>query len=420
MHVKLGVVERRCPRRRVRRNLFEPSKVGRWVSFADLHREPFRLFFPAATVAGLIGIALWPLLLLGWREAYPGPSHARLMVQGFFGGFVFGFLGTALPRMLEARPLAVGEVLFLFALFVGNVVAQTLGLNTLGDGVFVGEIVFLFCILLRRWCCGADRPPPSFVLAGLALCSAVVGTGIQLMGRRWELSPAVELLGRLFGYHGFVILCVLGAGGFVLPRFLGLGARRRFAASTLDAGGWNRAARIAAATGAMILLTYALEAAGWHRAAGLARAVLVVAYLAREMPLERLRWSWQGVRWQMIVGMACVPIGAGAAGWFPSMRTTWWHVELMAGFSLITLAVATHVVFGHSGARERLGRFRPQLTGAGLLVLCGLVSRVSGDFLPGIQVSHYLYGAACWMAGVLVWAATVLPRVLRPDPEAET
>ena len=53
-----------------------------------------------------------------------------------------------------------------------------------------------------------------------------------------------------------------------------------------------------------------------------------------------------------------------------------------------------------------------------LLMLLGLVSRISGDFLPGIQTTHYLYGAGCWIAGAVVWAACVLPRVLRPDPEA--
>ncbi len=62
-------------------------------------------------------------------------------------------------------------------------------------------------------------------------------------------------------------------------------------------------------------------------------------------------------------------------------------------------------------------RFHPWLTTAAVLMLLGLASRISGDFLPGIQRTHYLYGAACWIAGAVVWAACVLPRVLRPDPE---
>src|ERR1043165_5968888 len=70
-----------------------------------LAREPFRLFFPAATLAGIIGVALWPMHLLGWGANYPGQSHARIMAHGLFGGFIFGFLGTAMPRMLSAQAL---------------------------------------------------------------------------------------------------------------------------------------------------------------------------------------------------------------------------------------------------------------------------------------------------------------------------
>ncbi|NDD39822.1 MAG: hypothetical protein EB082_15680, partial [Verrucomicrobia bacterium] len=67
------------------------------LTFAELHREPFRLFFPAATLAGLYGVLLWVPLLLGWTADYPGATHARMMVQGFFAGFMFGFLGTSMP-----------------------------------------------------------------------------------------------------------------------------------------------------------------------------------------------------------------------------------------------------------------------------------------------------------------------------------
>lgn len=51
-------------------------------------------------------------------------------------------------------------------------------------------------------------------------------------------------------------------------------------------------------------------------------------------------------------------------------------------------------------------------------MMLGLAARISGDYLPGIQTTHYLYGAACWLAGAIIWAACVLPRVWRADPEA--
>ena len=67
--------------------------------------EPFRIFFPPATLLGISGVSLWPLFFSGLHPFYPGPMHARLMIKGFLAGFVIGFLGTALPRLLSAPPL---------------------------------------------------------------------------------------------------------------------------------------------------------------------------------------------------------------------------------------------------------------------------------------------------------------------------
>lgn len=394
-----------------------PGRAKRWASPADYHHEPFRLFFPFATLAGLIGVALWPVMSLGWSENYPGPSHARLMVQGFFGGFIFGFLGTAMPRLVEARPLSARETLSLLALFLVNVAANVVGLNALADACFVGELVLWFTMLKRRCHGGLDQPPPSFVLVGLAFASALAGTALGLAGRYRELDEASALLARLLSYHAFVLLTVLGAGGFVLPRFLGLGSRQRVPGSGPAPTGRRRTAGVAKGSGVVILGSYALEAAGWSRVAAIARTAAVVAYLCHEMPVERLRWHRRGVQWQLVTGLICVPSGIFAAGWFSAMRLTWSHLELVGGFALITIGVATKVVSGHSGGREQIERFNPGLTVGALLMLLGLAARISGDYLPGGQANHYAYGAVCWIGGALLWATCVLPRVRWADPE---
>ena len=391
--------------------------VAHWITFGDLHREPFRLFFPAATLAGLVGVGLWVPLLLGWTADYPGTAHARLMVQGFFGGFIFGFLGTSLPRLLEVPTLTAKEVFPLLALFAVNVAAHAAGATSWGDAAFLGELVLWFAVLKGRCHAKRDLPPPSFVLVGLSFASAAVGAGLHLAARRWELPPELELLARLLSYHAFVLLCVLGAGGFLLPRFLGLGVRRKFAPSVIVTPEWLAAARFAGFVGALIIASYGLEAAGWTRTAVTVRAALIAGFLWRELPLERLRWTWNGVQWLLVVGLACLPLGVLASGWLPGWRVAMSHVELISGFGLITLGVATRVVFGHSGERSQLDRFHAPITVAAGLMLLGLLNRLSGDVVPSTMVSHYLYGALCWMAGLLLWAVRVLPKVLRPDPE---
>jgi hypothetical protein len=263
------------------------------------------------------------------------------MVQGFFGGFIFGFLGTSMPRLVEASPLRAREAFSLLALFLANVTANTAGWNGLADGIFVSEIALWFTFLKRRCQAGKDRPPPGFVLVGLSFASGLAGTGLHLAGRYREFSEPLAMLARLLSFHAFVLLCILGAGGFLLPRFLGLGVRRKFPESAAASPAWKRAAGVAAAAGVAILVTYALEAAGWYRWPAVARAVLIVAYLAYEMPLERLRWNWRGVQWQLITGLVCVPLGVLAAGWFFTNRVAWLHLELVGGFALITFGVAT-------------------------------------------------------------------------------
>src|SRR3569623_1349319 len=80
--------------------------------------EPFRIFFPLATLLGLSGVSLWPRYFAGLHKFYPGAMHARMMIECFLAGFVIGFLGTALPRLLSAPPLRRGELRLLLALFL--------------------------------------------------------------------------------------------------------------------------------------------------------------------------------------------------------------------------------------------------------------------------------------------------------------
>ena len=93
------------------------------------------------------------------------------------------------------------------------------------------------------------------------------------------------------------------------------------------------------------------------------------------------------------------------------------HLALAGGFAVLAFVVATRVVFGHSGNSAALkGRNRWLLAAIGLMWL-GMATRISGDLWPKLMVSHYSYGAIAWIAGVLLWSAYVLPKVLTPDRE---
>jgi uncharacterized protein involved in response to NO len=106
-----------------------------------------------------------------------------------------------------------------------------------------------------------------------------------------------------------------------------------------------------------------------------------------------------------------------AVAFFPVYRAGLLHLTLMGGFGIVTLVVATRVVFGHSGNVALLGTTHRWLTVVVVLILGGMATRISGDLWPAIMASHYNYGALLWSAGVLLWSFKVLPKVLIPDAE---
>jgi uncharacterized protein involved in response to NO len=406
----------RCPRHAKRATYPSLEANAKPLDLRALAQEPFRLFFPVATLAGLIGVLLWPLMIAGWMTTYPGEIHARLMVQGFFGGFILGFLGTSVPRFLEVAPLRRCEA---FPLLVGLVVctvAHLSGQALAGDAIFAVQLVALMLVLRGRCRSKRDNPPPGFALMPLAFVSGIVGFALLHLSRHSE-QTGLPLLGRLLGYHAFVLLCILGAGGFLLPRFLGVGPRRKLAASANPERDWKRARNFAFLIGLTVISTYALEAANWPRLAGTVRALAVAGYFLREIPIERLRWTWNGVQWLLVAGLACLPVGILTSTWLGPWRIAMAHVELVGGFGLITAGVAARVVLGHTGQRAQLERFNGWLTAAAGLMLLGMLTRVFADLVPSSMISHYLYGALCWAAGLAIWAVCVLRHVWKRDPE---
>jgi uncharacterized protein involved in response to NO len=102
---------------------------------------------------------------------------------------------------------------------------------------------------------------------------------------------------------------------------------------------------------------------------------------------------------------------------WPAYRVALLHQTLMGGFAVLTFTVATRVIFGHSGNQHRLVAPNRWLLVAVAFMLLAMGTRISGDLWPKVLVSHYVYGAVVWTIGVLIWAAYVLPKVLKRDAE---
>ena len=97
---------------------------------------------------------------------------------------------------------------------------------------------------------------------------------------------------------------------------------------------------------------------------------------------------------------------------FPAFRVGLLHLTLVGGFATITFSA------GAVRAQRQLAKLKGQnrwlLIAIGLM-LFAMVTRISGDFWP--KISHYIYGAVIWIAGVLLGSCYTLPKVLQIEAE---
>jgi len=333
------------------------------------------------------------------------------MAYGFFGAFIFGFLGTALPRMLSAKPFGLVNVGLLFSLYLVMVVSFSFGKIGIGDGILVALLLSFISMVIPRARQRKDTPPPGFVLVGLAWLCVLSGAILALIQTRTELDLFWINLQRLLSSQGFVLLPMLGIGPFLLPRFFGLDSAHDFPEMTRPSTPWVRKAAFAFLTGALIIASFFIEANGKFQTAYLVRFLVTVVYFMLEFPFRRapkLASALGASLWvafiTLVAGFLCVAI-------FPQFRVSLLHLTLIGGFAVITFVVATRVVFGHSGNIARLKSGNWWLLTAVGLMLFAMATRVSGDFWPKIMATHYSYGALVWVVAVLIWVIKVLPKV---------
>ena len=339
------------------------------------------------------------------------------MAYGLFGGFIFGFLGTAMPRMLSANPFRLIEVIPLLALHLAMVFSLAAGKVFFGDALFLVLLVCFFGCLAIRATKRKNIPPPGFVLVGVAFLCVTAGTILSVIQNFWDIDTHWITLQRLLSYQGFVLLPILGIGPFILPRFFGMPNQHDFTEALVPTKGWIKKALVALVTGAVIIGSFFIEAFGWHRTAHAVRFAATLIYLILEMPFHRAPKTGNALGASIRIAFIGVLAGFLGVTFLPAYRVSLLHLTLVGGFAVIMFVVATRVVFGHSGNIALLkGRNRWLLIAVGLM-LFGMATRMSGDFWPRVLQSHYIYGAILWIAGVLLWSVYVLPKVLTADTE---
>lgn len=387
-----------------------------WLRLLD-DGEPFRLLFSVAVLLGMLGLVLWPLHVFGLIESWPGLAHSRIMIQGHMTAFVMGFLGTALPRMLEVRGFGAAHAIAGGAALVLLSLLHLLQLHLAGDGLYLLVLGAFLALLARRWQARLDMPPPAFVLVLGGLLCALLGTALQIAIQTVPaLLPGLSFpLARLLLNQAFLLLPLMGVGAFFMPRFFGSPNRQDVPESRLPTTLWYRRAAFAALCGLALLASFVLEAGGLFRVAVLLRAAVLLFFFIREVTPFRQFGPAGSLATAARIALGALPVGYLFMAVFPLYQTSFAHVVFISGFSLITFTVACWVAFGHSGQRTLLKAPLWSVRLFTALLLLAMLTRVSADWMPEVRLTHYAYAALAWIAAATFFAAHLLPAIRRPD-----
>jgi uncharacterized protein involved in response to NO len=379
-----------------------------------LRNEPFRFFFPLALLFAVAGVLKWPVMFWAENATYPGQSHAFLMTEGFFGGFIIGFAMTAIPRMMDSKRNHRG-LLFLMALvfLIMNCI--------LSHGpVALGNILFIVLMLLfagqltlhfrNRKC----LPPPGFILMLPAIICAIGGASLSVFEWNEDTSPFLQQLRPLILYQAWPLLPFLGVCPFFLPKFMGEPGKHDLPDCFKPSQEWKNRAVSSCILSAGVLGSMCLEALHLNRIGLAMRGAFIIGFFIQELPKPFLRFGGDKIVKCICLCLWAIPSAYWLAAAMPAYRIAWVHWSLVGGLSALTLTVATRVILGHSGhigmLKEKTAWFVIMIA----LIWVGMVSRVSGDIWPKIMQSHFIYAAICWLTAVTIWIVKVLPKLTVP------
>jgi uncharacterized protein involved in response to NO len=374
-------------------------------------QEPFRIFFPAGTALGIIGVTLWPVYYLGGGIAYPNIAHARLMIEGLMGSFIFGFLGTAGPRLTSTPGFTLTELGAIFSL---DLLAA--GLH-IGGADRSGDFCFLICLLVfataltKRFRLRKDAPPPNFVLVALGIGSGMIGAALAAVWETSQYSRAYQF-GTALLNECFVPLPVLGVAPFFIRRLLDLPAPDLPESRALPPE-WKGQALFAGVVGLAIVASFWIDVLNQPKTGGWLRVAAIAFYISRQLPLKGRTFLADCLR----IGILLILTGFIVIALVPIYRVNALHIIFITGFNLIAFTVAIRVVFGHSGnlplLQKRLWFFI--LTIAFLFL--AMISRFTADLAPKVRVMHLIGATICWLVGTLIWLARVIPKIRMIEPE---
>lgn len=373
------------------------------------HPAPYQVLFPIGIFSAVLGVMLWPLFTFGLVGFYPRDSHANLMMFGFLLAFASGFLMTAIPRISNtwgATPWEVYGMSFLATLQVACALFWPSPPVPFPLYIVSLQFGFLIFFAARRFFKSSAIPPASFLFLPASMILGISGALLKALP---SLQGAGAAIGHVFLFKGVVMTLVLGVGLRLLPVFLH-GAPPPNEPREIASGIGFRTVGLAALTYVVLL---GLEPF-FYVPANILQLALIAALIFPELEIHR-KPRRKGLQpWAIWCSLWCILAGQAWITFFPLTAIHGLHLIYIGGWAIMVFFVATRVVLSHGGfpLKAELNS-KLLLISFTLLVLAGAI-RGSVAILPSTAYwSHIGYAAACWIAGVLVWASFAATKILR-------
>ena len=376
--------------------------------------EPFRLFFPVGMLFGIIGVALWPLFFAGMLGYYPSVAHPRLMIDGFAGFFIFGFMMTAGPRLLGAPAFGSKCVLAIFSLGCLSSLAFIFNQVVTGDALFGLTTAAMLFKANQAYRARTDMPPPGFPLAALGLVSACVGSVLLALTATYWPNATAYALAKILLFQGFTVLPIIGVGAFFFPKIIGGTNRHDFDETMTPSAEWKRRSRHSIFAAIGFAVSVVIELSGHITTAYILRTVTLAAYILTQLPWMEFRRKERMHGLQLIFALSTIAIGLLGAAFFPGYKVAWLHAYFFVGLTGTIFLVSIRVVFGHSDRPDLIKKsvkIFAWVTGA---LILAAATRIVADFRPDLSTTHYIYASVLWLLCAIIWLCFVAPKTKPP------
>lgn len=394
-------------------------------------REPYRLFFPLGVWMGAVGVSPWLLYAMGLVGTYSGMFHSSIQMLVYMNCFIIGFLMTFIPRFTGTFYASKAEVFSFLFIFMGMALFLRKEAWAVAQILYLVWLTLLTIFVIRRARHRQNmggKPPIELVWIPVAILHALTGTIILLLIEGQILPRTMSQMGRSMMEQGFLISIVLGIGGFLIPRILGTYQKSEITSGECCGSCTCRTQKISPT----------IKALWFHGMCGL---LLFISFWLKGTPWESLDYALKGVvvpsqffwtrtlpRYPRGVGLyakiawiSCwmIVFGFWGAAFFPEKDIEMLHISFIGGFSLMTFAIATMVIFSHSGYVEQLKKPLWILWVVLAAIGFSLLKRLLVIFSPESYFKMLGIASSTWIIGAGAWLIYVLPKLFHIPNEDE-